>query len=170
VSASIYEIFRHTRKIGYFAVAVGICVVEAAWSTPSAVANPVLYPTHTLFDVALNLPFMLTDILIRKPLDTLYMHGPSLSGWGFWEGKRVEDICAEITNVPAATWELMRLECESMVQRRFQSFYVGVAFIMYALLAYHAVCYVWFRYTVMNPILHNVRMILRDAEPHHKIK
>jgi hypothetical protein len=114
-------------------------------------------------NVVFNAPFWVTDVFLRIPLERLYMHGPALSGWGFWEGKRIEDVCAELTRVPADRWELMRSECEDLVRRQFKSFYVATTFSLYAIMSYQVMSYMWFRYTVMNPIIHNVRMLLLDT-------
>ena len=160
-------------KLLYLA-AICLCIVGVAWSNVSFTgASLVVFNTHHAkpwSEVAFNAPFWVTDVFLRIPLERLYMHGPALSGWGFWEGKRVEDICAELTRVPADRWELMRLECEDLVKRQFKSFYVATTFSLYALMSYQVMSYVWFRYTVMNPIMHNVRLILSDAASNRRHK
>jgi hypothetical protein len=178
------EIKPHTRTLSILRsnrtaqclVAVCVCAAVFTWTTTAtaadafshlAIITPIITPpsSQALWSLALSQSLGLFDLLvgtfIRLPLERLYMLGPALSGWGFWAGKRLEDICSELTKVPAATWELMRHECEALVRRQFESFYVAVTFCLYALLTFQAVSYVWFRYTVMNPLLHNVRMLLR---------
>ena len=45
-------------------------------------------------------------IFIHEPLGDLYLRGPSINGYGFWSGKNMEDICAELTNVNASFWQI----------------------------------------------------------------
>lgn len=151
-----------------YLTAICVCILGVAWCNVTFTGvSLVVFNTYAhqapWQDVVFNAPFWVTDVFLRIPLERLYMHGPALSGWGFWEGKRIEDICAELTRVPADRWELMRIECEDLVRRQFKSFYVATTFSLYALMSYQVMSYVWFRYTVMNPIMHNVRMLLSEA-------
>ena len=152
----------------WYLAAVCVCIVGVAWSSLTCTGVSLVvfnnYANQAPWrDAVFNAPFCVTDVFLRIPLERLYMHGPALSGWGFWEGKRIEDICAELTRVPADRWELMRSECEALVWRQFKSFYVATTFSLYALVSYQVMSYMWFRYTVMNPIMHNVRMLLSEA-------
>lgn len=43
-------------------------------------------------------------LLFAIPLFYLFLHGPSLGGFGFWEGKSFPDICSMITKVDSRVW------------------------------------------------------------------
>ena len=104
----------------------------------------------------------LVHVLVRTPLHYLYLRGPALAGWGFWAGKRSADICADITHVPAHTWDTsMAPECAELVNRKFESFYVAVLMVGYAGVAYQAVSAFWFRVMVLSPFLRDMKMALR---------
>jgi len=75
---------------------------------------------------------MITEVvrwLFLKPLKKLYFGGPSLGGWGFWEGAQEEDICASLTHVDAIHWSSSKEGaemCQSLLDRKFTAFAVGI--------------------------------------------
>lgn len=74
--------------------------------------------------------------LILNPLANLYLRGPSIHGYGFWSGKTMPEICAELTNVPSEFWERNPLECQDLVSHQFESFVVAVETVIYIVLLY----------------------------------
>ena len=58
------------------------------------------------------------------------MNGPS--AFGLWAGKGAADICAELTKVPASTWDIMASECILLIDRQFNSMYVTISFVIWA--------------------------------------
>jgi hypothetical protein len=71
--------------------------------------------------------------ILEAPLADLYFRGPSLGGYGFWTGKPLDRICAELTDVPAAHWRVNEAACLDLVSRHFDGFVIFVYFILYAL-------------------------------------
>ena len=65
------------------------------------------------------------------PLRILYFNGPAWSGWGFWEGRPPDDICAELTHVDARHWRDDHPAgpdaCADLLDRKFSAFAIGVA-------------------------------------------
>jgi hypothetical protein len=78
-------------------------------------------------------PFMrfILFYIIEAPLCNLYLNGPSLGGWGFWESKPFPDICAQLTNVPSLHWEHHLDACKALINRRFDGILVSVYFLIY---------------------------------------
>lgn len=72
--------------------------------------------------------------IIELPLLTLYLHGPRLGGYGWYQGMAYSAICAEITNVPEEHWKENSATCIALIGRRFEGFLVAVYFIGYSLL------------------------------------
>jgi hypothetical protein len=66
--------------------------------------------------------------MYMNPLRLLYFYGPSLSGWGFWEGTGASDACSAITTVPASFWadgDANTQACDAVLERKFAAFVIG---------------------------------------------
>ncbi len=69
-----------------------------------------------------------TILAATAPLRWLYLQGPALGGWGFWEGRPPGDICAELTHLPAEHFlnePEGAAQCGSLVERKFVAFCLG---------------------------------------------
>ena len=73
-------------------------------------------------------------MIIDTPLFYLYMYGPRLNSYGFWEGQDVTAICHTITGVPEMHWEHNQFICEDLVIRKFGALLALVYFALYILL------------------------------------
>ena len=71
------------------------------------------------------------ETIILTPLARLYIYGPSLSGWGFWGGLEINDICAQKTNTPADFWKSNHQECIRIVSKSFYGLVVLIESIFY---------------------------------------
>lgn len=60
--------------------------------------------------------------LFVEPLKKIYLYGPSWNQVGFWAGKSVSQICAQITNHPDQFWAQHIIECDNMIDNKFASF------------------------------------------------
>lgn len=103
---------------------------------------------------------MIPDILFVRPLRTLYLNGPQVFGYGGWEGIVFEDICAQLTHVPASVWRQEFYNCEQLVERKFQTLLVTVSLLSYCLLLYKILSYLWFRFFIVGPILYEIQKLL----------
>lgn len=97
------------------------------------------------------------DFLWWKPLEILYFQGPLLFGYGFWCGKNKVDVCAELTEVPAAHWSsspyTMEI-CESLLENHYNAFAYGVTFLGYFIVVGCTVCGVLFQTCCLRPIIY----------------
>ena len=105
---------------------------------------------------------------VTAPLRSLFFRGPR---WlGGWQGKDTEDICAEITSSPAKFWERHPNECDVVVEKQFQSYFVVFQVLVYGYLLCTTVgiclraCV--FRYTVTMPL---ERMLLNAGSTARRI-
>jgi hypothetical protein len=71
------------------------------------------------------------EYLWGSVLRNLYFGGPALHGYGFWSNKSPVDMCSELTNVPADHWVKNEEECETLLQRNFRAFEIGVNTVIY---------------------------------------
>lgn len=61
---------------------------------------------------------------ILRMIAHLYLYGPQIAGFGFWQGKAPEDICAVLTNGSAAFWTEHSTECIRLITQHFYSWVV----------------------------------------------
>jgi hypothetical protein len=78
-------------------------------------------------NTALGVLFTLQDILV-SPIRYIYFHGPSRLG--FWNGKDFQDACSEITRVPAEVWKIQHEACETLLNKDFRAFCIGVGLLL----------------------------------------
>lgn len=72
--------------------------------------------------------------VIQLPISVLYYRGPTLSGYGFYEGLPKHDICSRITGVPGKHWLETPIECADIIARKLDSIYVLVYFGIYMII------------------------------------
>jgi hypothetical protein len=81
--------------------------------------------------------------LVDQPLFNLYLNGPALGGYGFWEGKERAQMCAELTGVPEREWLNASDACESLIMRKFNALVVGIHFLSYLIVCSCLCCKTW---------------------------
>lgn len=65
--------------------------------------------------------------LFELPLLQVYLFGPSLGGYGFWQGQDPDVICSSLTGVPASHWaQEASDECCALIYRRFEAYMVMI--------------------------------------------
>jgi hypothetical protein len=103
-------------------------------------------------------------MLIYDPLRTLYFYGPSLWGLGGWAGLAPEDICSQMTTVPAMTWRMHRMQdCLLLLETKFYTVTVTFWALAYIIATYKILSMLWFRYFVMAPVLHELKSIFNRS-------
>jgi hypothetical protein len=104
----------------------------------------------------------LPNKLVLEPLRVLYFQGPQLWGIGGWAGMAPEDICSQMTSVPAMTWRAFRMDdCHALLDARFTSVAVTVWSALYLFAAYKIISLLWFRYFILGPVLAEIRSAFR---------
>lgn len=80
-------------------------------------------------------------LVLEAPLLTLYLQGPQLGGYGFWEGLQYNEICARLTGVDAAHWSSSSgmVECLHLIDRKFNAFLILNYFILYIFILFLSV-------------------------------
>ena len=102
----------------------------------------------------------LPRVLIYDPLRVLYFRGPQLWGLGGWAGMSPEDICAQLTSVPAMSWRMHRMsDCWVLLETRFETFAISFWAIIYAVALYKIISMLWFRYFIIAPIISELKSI-----------
>lgn len=114
---------------------------------------------------------------VYYPLRTLYFNGPSIGNYGFWNGKYPHDICSQLTMIPSYTWSQKELqgECNDLLEKNFNSFYVGVLFLGYVYSFYiffqYIWYYVWYKFFIWKPFLLELKSIYeKNQDKKSKIK
>ena len=83
-----------------------------------------------------NVFYMGYYYLFLWPLSMVYLHGPVLYEWGFWGGADAADICAQLSKASSKFWLNNEDGCAEIVNKRLQSFVVGVNALLYFVFLY----------------------------------
>lgn len=84
-------------------------------------------PSHRIYQY-IQLAY---DYTVLSPLARLYLYGPSLGGWGFWNGMDLSMICAQKTNISLEFWQTHSAECIQLISRHFYGIVVLVETLFY---------------------------------------
>ena len=103
---------------------------------------------------------LIPDFFFVSPLRILYFHGPRIWGWGGWEGINFEDICAQLTLVPASVWKDQTKNCAELLERKFSTFLVSVFGAAYFFTLYKIISYIYFRYFILAPLISELKKCL----------
>lgn len=98
---------------------------------------------------------------IERPLATLYLCGPAIRGYGFWEGRPPWEICSALTRVDAGFWRTSDENgkvCDSLVAHKAHAFIVGALTLSLLTLAAYATCLSVLRVCFVNPLLRTLRV------------
>lgn len=95
---------------------------------------------------------------VHAPLAHLYLHGPQLHGYGFWEGLPPEDICARLTGTGTGIWLKNSDECEVVLRRHTHGFVLGVTWMIGAVLLLRFLDALLMRYMVVQPLLQRMHL------------
>ena len=87
-----------------------------------------------LWGLARSLPAKIYHVLVRRHLERLFFHGPSIMGVGFWQGKSPTDMCAELTTFASDFWAAHPAECDQIVHQHLRTFLVSVETALYSTL------------------------------------
>lgn len=105
-------------------------------------------------------------VFFITPLKNLYLHGPKFLG--FWEGKENSDICEKISGVNSNFWKYNRIECDNMIDKKFNSLIVviQVSFYFYFIFKFGSliVSYYFWRQTMKS--IKTLLLTLNDQPTH----
>jgi hypothetical protein len=100
---------------------------------------------------------------VQYPLRVLYFDGPSWNGMGFWGGARGDDICSQLTNVPATFWLANLDQCYDLLNKKFNAFAIGVFLVAYIYVTLKTLSAVWYRYAVIKPLTREILHCLTES-------
>jgi len=89
--------------------------------------------THTWIDIPIYYIRKTYEYVVLTPLSRLFLLGPSLGGFGFWNGQRIEDICAQKTSLTADFWKDHHMECVQIISKSFYGMVVLFETVIYFL-------------------------------------
>ena len=96
-----------------------VSVLKSGWHVCRYTASQVLNHGETgatyIAARVLDVSRLAVQYLLHSPLRYVYVHGPSLGGYGFWGGLRESDICASLTTVPATFWDAHSDVCQHKI-------------------------------------------------------
>jgi hypothetical protein len=125
--------------------------------------GPTKKKTIKIMAVSWMLCLMLLHICSVYPLRQLYLEGPALQDWGFWEGKDFVDICAQLTGVSAKMWETNFGACSNLIERKFRAFVLGVYTVFYVIVLYKLAEVMYWRHIIWKPALQEFKEQIKDT-------
>lgn len=69
--------------------------------------------------------------MLLYPIRKLYLQGPRINGFGFWQGSPLSEICASITSIPVEHWNINNAECEAVINKKFDAIVVSLECILF---------------------------------------
>ena len=99
--------------------------------------------------------------LIDWPLRTLYLNGPSLLGYGWWEGVGEADLCSQITGVGAEFWdgEHSQDACGDLIERKVFAFEIGTLAITTLGMTILLGSTLYWRWCILRPLTQELKML-----------
>lgn len=76
------------------------------------------------------------EIVIRGPFRRLWLKGPWLGGFGFWNGRDPAFICSHLSFMPMSEFADRPASCQALMEMQFDSFMVACEFAIYVLVLY----------------------------------
>tara|TARA_A100001015_G_C14606402_1_gene562456 strand:- start:102 stop:572 length:471 start_codon:yes stop_codon:yes gene_type:complete len=108
---------------------------------------------------------MVTDFVTQAayvPLETLYLQGPWLYGYGFWQGTSAETICAHSSGADALFWVDNPEECSNIIHKKVMGFAIAVYVVIFCSCVYMwASAYYW-RMVYINPIVQELSLFRKQ--------
>ena len=108
--------------------------------------------------------------IIIYPLKLLYYDGPQFMGYGGWQGIAKEDICSQLTKVPALMWIEQSKNCTDLIQRHFNSYLVALFSAFYFVFVYKIISFLWFKYFVLKPLIYELKLLWNDENNIKKLQ
>jgi hypothetical protein len=90
------------------------------------------------------------------------MGGPSLGGYGFWNGARTADVCVALSKAPSSLWLSNPAECEELIERHFVAFFISTQTAVYVFATYKFVSHVWTYVFFTRPVMARVELVMRQ--------
>ena len=114
-----------------------------------------------IYTTLYNTTTSLFHFIFKTPLFKLYMKGPAIIGC--WENSKYPDICSRLTGSSANFWFQNIVECEQIIQNKFESYFIFASLLIYLLVLYKIIYILWWRYFVYKPLLSDISRIINNS-------
>ena len=104
------------------------------------------------------------NIVIKKPLFSLYLNGPSYLSFGFWGGMSEAEICAKETSYSELFWIQNSVDCQEIIASKFNSWFICFEIVVYFFCLYKLImnlswsiyffCFQWCCIKKLKPLQH----------------
>jgi hypothetical protein len=123
---------------------------------------------NRFFSICLKTPKTVLRYIYTKvwtwPIRTLYLAGPALYGYGFWEGKTHEDICASLTNIPAQHWCENQDVCDALIDHKVAALRLLIEWVLLVYFLYQTINALCMRRMIVRPVISELRTLLEQAQ------
>lgn len=92
-------------------------------------------------------------------MKNLYLKGPKI--FGLWGGDEFHDICVRLSGGESSFWARNINECNIIIDKHFESFYILIYTIVYLMLIYKFIYFIWWRYFIIKPIVNQINNLIK---------
>lgn len=133
--------------------------VLVRYHTPSEIYS--LVSVHLNLSIETNVYLLLNwlyKVTLFRPVKFIYLNGPSLKGWGGWNGLDWPDICSQLSQgVQASFWAAHPVECFNQIDKQVLATSIGITtlFLLIALyfLLHYAINMCMMRYMLRGVVV-----------------
>jgi hypothetical protein len=109
--------------------------------------------------------------LLFDPVKFIYLHGPGLGGWGFWNGQDLPDICTQLSKgVPGRLWLEKPEECDLLINKQVVALCIGIWMVLFGCVCYIVVQVSMWQYymscqqAMLQPVLQHLQRRNEETE------
>lgn len=132
--------------------------LEVRYHTPLEIYSLLsLHIPLTLENYIFGLLHCIYHLTLFRPMKFIYLHGPSLRGWGGWNGLEWPDICSQLSQgVQASFWIEHPTECFNQIDKQVLANSIGLTAVLMSIVLYFVLHYminVWMMQRVMKLVV-----------------
>jgi hypothetical protein len=87
-----------------------------------------------LADKVVGVAWKVYEVVVRQPFRRLWMQGPWMGGYGFWNGRDPLYICSHLSSLSMENFLDRPQQCYDLIEKNFEGFMVACEFVFYVLL------------------------------------
>src|SRR5579872_314361 len=126
---------------------------------------------HHFFSSILHLLFR---VFLFNPIRFIYLNGPSLGGFGFWNGQDLPDICNQLSKGVGTVkfWTKNFDQCELEIEKQVIALCILVWFLVFLFSCYLAIkvaLWKYYQHMILKPILTDIYTSTWNLNPNSNL-
>jgi len=157
-------------KTYYVRFLITLLILGGIWLFPSSTwtqdaygsPTPPLIMTESISEIFLYYvrkgTYKIYRFILFNPLKFIYVNGPLLGGFGFWNGQDLADICSQLSKgVSAKFWQDNFQQCEIQIDKQVLALCILVWVLLFLVSCYISIQILFLKYyqeSVLLPLSH----------------